>query len=139
MVGQCKFCLIKKTCCITNLEGDDFACSNFKPSEMLLESEEHELISFINLQKYDTFRAILKEKIKHTEPGDHCIEITKISGDCLIIPVSDDYLDYGTEILEEFFDDAYCGDLEVDNSITFSYMRMTKEEYEKLFEESELE
>lgn len=132
MIGQCKFCSLKVACHISNLRNDEFGCSEFEPSELLLESEEHELIRFINLQKYETFRAILKEKIKHTEPGDNYIEINKINGDKLIIPIDDDYLDYATGLLEEFIDDGYCNDLNPGDTISFKFDRMKAEDYDQL-------
>lgn len=137
MIGQCKFCAMKKSCYIYKIRGDEFSCKEFMPSELLLETEEHELISFINREKYDTFQHLVKSKIKHTEPGDNYIEICKTNGEKLIIPISDDYLDYATELLEEFIDDGYSGDLNPGDTVSFKFDRITPEQYRKFCELSE--
>lgn len=137
MIGQCKFCANKISCHICKLRDDEFGCKDFLPSELLLESEEAKLIKYINLQKYETFKYLVKEKIKHTEPGDNYIEICKVSGDKLIIPIDDDYLDYAAELLEEFLDDGYSNDLNPGDTVSFKFDRITAEQYKKICELSE--
>ena len=136
MIGQCKFCCLIRSIGCQDWD-QDFGCFDFKPKETLLESEIVEWMQFVKHQERKTAEAILKGKRKYIKHDDNCIVVEKENGDRHVIPIDDDYLDYAKDILDEFIGDADYNDLAIGDKITFTFIRMSDKEYEKLCEESE--
>ena len=140
MIGQCKFCKQADNCFwYLTSPCDDFGCINFNPQETLLESEIVEWMQFVKHQASQTAENIIKNKRKYIQKDDNCIQIEKVNGDTLIIPIDDDYLDYPTDILYEFIGDADFNDLAIGDKITFTFIRMSDDNYKKLCEKSDEE
>jgi len=138
MIGQCKFCKQVDTCFwYLTSPCDDFGCIVFKPQETLLESEIFEWMQFVRQQASQTAENIIKNKRKFIRKDDNCVQIQKENGDILIIPIDDNYLDYATDILDEFIGDADYNDLTIGDKITFTFIRMSDEKYKELVENDE--
>ena len=136
MIGECKFCR-KHDLCFWFLTGKADArvgCTNFRLQETLLESEIVEWLQFVKLQKSKTAESIVKNRRKFIRKDDNCILIEKENGDKLIIPIEDDYLDYATDMLDEFIEEADFNDLAIGDKITFTFIRMSDEQYDELCE-----
>ena len=132
MIGKCKFCKDGELCEIHLLNWDDFGCIKFLPRKTLLELEIVEWMQFSKCQERQTAEKIIKNKRKFIRKDDNCILIEKVNGDVLIIPIDDDYLDYATDILDEFIGDADFNDLAIGDKITFTFIRMSDKKYEEL-------
>ena len=132
MIGQCKFCEDEELCAFHLLNSDDFGCVKFEPKETLLESEIIEWMQFVKLHKSETAEAILKGKRKYIKHDDNCILVEGENCDSYVIPISDDYLDYATDMLDEFIEEADFNDLAIGDKITFTFIRMSDKKYEEL-------
>jgi hypothetical protein len=134
MIGQCKYCarVCEKDFCLIQNRPDDFGCTKFEPSELLVESEIVEWMQFIKHQERKTTEAILKGKRKYIKHDDNCILVEEENCDSYVIPISDDYLDYATDMLDEFIEEADFNDLAIGDKITFTFIRMSDKKYEEL-------
>lgn len=133
MIGECRFCNKRNGCSsYLSYNGNVFGCIHFQPEETLLESEITEWLQFVNYQKRQTAETIIRNKRKFIRKDDNCIEVEKENGDRFIIPIDDDYLDYATDMLDEFISDADYNDLAIGDKITFTFIHMSGKEYEEL-------
>ena len=139
MIGPCKFCIriCEKDFCLIKNRPNDFGCTKFEPSELLLESGITEWQQFVKHQERKTAESILKGKRKYIKHDDNCILVEEENGDYHVIPIDDDYLDYATDILDEFIGDADYNDLAIGDKITFTFIRMSDKDYQKICEETD--